>query len=495
MILDIDQVAVLPLARRYDVCIAGGGVAGIVLAHALASRGKRVLLLEAGGYEFSQSSQSLYSGANIGGEYFPLDSTRLRYFGGTSNHWTGLCRPLDKYDFERRDHIDASGWPIDITDLQPYLSEACEILEISDFPADVVLKNSGGRLKEVFFQSSPPVRFGAKYREFLASSDAVDVFLSANLIDIGLDAGSGKVSDFTFRGYDDNRPAREVSADQYVLALGGIENARTLLNANRQIPEGLGNNHDLVGRYFIEHPHQVVGYYLADSSRTRFGKERRIVSPSDEFMQQERIANAGFWVQPRPVRDLEPFKAPPQEQTAEGSCANATIEDFGKTARPLRCRPDRFGVLRVASEQVPNRNSRVKLSDQTDRFGLRRPVLDWRLLPMDKKTIHAGAMEIAKYFARNDIGRVKLLEWVLDENNPVLPGLDEGAQVAGHHHIGTTRMGKSERNGVVDSDCRVFGIGNLYVAGSGVFCTGGHANPTFTIVQLALRLSDHLAKT
>ena len=165
MIVDIDQAVPLPLAARYDICIAGGGVAGIVLAYTLAGRGKRILLLEAGGYEFSENSQSLYSGANIGREYFDLDVTRLRYLGGTSNHWAGVCRPLDVHDFKRRDHIDGSGWPIGITDIQPYLSEAREIMEISDFPAEPALNGTGGRLKEIAFrQGGRSASYPAQHR-------------------------------------------------------------------------------------------------------------------------------------------------------------------------------------------------------------------------------------------------------------------------------------------------------------------------------------------
>lgn len=494
MIVDIDQAVPLPLAAGYDICIAGGGVAGIVLAYTLAGRGKRILLLEGGGYEFSENSQSLYSGANIGREYFDLDVTRLRYLGGTSNHWAGVCRPLDVHDFKRRDHIDGSGWPIGITDIQPYLSEAREIMEISDFPAEPALNGSGGRLKEFAFRFSPPVRFGEKYREFLASSDAVDVFLSANLIDIELDPDSGRVSAFAFRGYDEGGPIYKAYADRYVLALGGIENARTLLNANRQVPQGLGNDHDLVGRYFMEHLHHTLGYYVTDSTKTRFGEATRYVSPTVEMMRREHIANAGFRINIIDGRDDGSFAANARQLSRDVLCANEAVKDFvRRTIGPLRCHPDRSGELKVGSEQIPNRNSRIRLSDETDRFGLRRPVLDWQLLPMDKKTIRTGALEIAKYFARNDIGRVKILDWVLDENDPLLPGLDKGEEVGGNHHLGTTRMGASKQDGVVDRDCRMFGVENLYVAGSSVFRTAGHAHPTLTIVQLALRLRDHLA--
>lgn len=494
MIVDIDRVASLPIAEHYDICIAGGGVAGIVLAHRLADRGQRILLLEAGGYEFSETSQGFYSGTSIGREYFDLGATRLRYFGGSSNHWGGWCRPLDQYDFEKRNHIGGSGWPIGISDLRPYLTETRKILELADFPSESVLNASGGRLKEVFFRLSPPVRFGEKYRETLSSSNAVDVFLSANLIDIELDPDSGRVSAFAVRGYNDDGPTFKAYADKYVLALGGIENARALLNANRRVPQGLGNDHDLVGRYFMEHPICTVGYYVADSTKTKFGEEWRFVSPTAEMMRRERIGNAGYRIEKIAEHGDGALATAARGLARNVLCAIETIREFVRTIKPLKCHPDGSGALTVASEQVPNWNSRVKLSDKIDRFGLRRPVLDWHLLAVDKKTIRTGAMEIAKYFARSDIGRVKILEWVLDDNDPDIPGIGDGEEGAANHHMGTTRMGAFKQDGVVDRNGQVFGIDNLYVAGSSVFRTAGHANPTLTIVQLALRLSDHLAR-
>jgi choline dehydrogenase-like flavoprotein len=148
----------------------------------------------------------------------------------------------------------------------------------------------------------------------------------------------------------------------------------------------------------------------------------------------------------------------------------------------------------MSSEQFPNAHSRVLLSEERDRFGLRRPALDWRLTPADKDTIRTFSVEFGKYLARSGTGFAKVHPWVL-EDSASFPGLDDGEEVGGFHHMGTTRMGADARDGVVDRDCKVFGIDNLYVAGSSVFRTSGHANPTLSLVQLALRLADHLAKS
>jgi len=497
MIIDVDRADPLPLAGLYHVCIAGGGVAGIVLAYKLSQSGKRILLLEAGGDEFSAVSQDSYAGENSGLAYFDLDETRLRYLGGASNHWAGWCHPLEDYDFQRRDHIAGSGWPIGMQDLQPYLAETLDILEIDPFPPDASLGGAEGRLSETFYRRSPPVRFGRKYRKFLAASTAIDVLLNANLVDIERNPDNGRIEGFTFRGYTDLRPLYHARADQYVLALGGIENARILLNANRQAPHGPGNDHDLVGRYFMEHPHHNVGYFVADPARTDFGKYQRYVTPTPHMMDREGIGNAVVRLRTidNPDSDQPDFIADPRELAREMLCAHDGIRDFVNSIRHLSCRPATSGVLRLAAEQVPNRNSRVMLSDQMDRFGLRRAALDWQLLPQDKQTIRTLAVELATCFARQDIGRVKLWDWVIDESSFDFPPNENGENIAANHHIGTTRMGSSALDGVVDGNCRVFGVDNLYVAGSSVFRTGGYANPTLTIVQLSLRLGDHLAQT
>jgi choline dehydrogenase-like flavoprotein len=219
----------------------------------------------------------------------------------------------------------------------------------------------------------------------------------------------------------------------------------------------------------------------------------RFLAATPALMRKEGIANCAVRVEPI----LEPRRLTwlgrAQHMVAQGLCTSDVIAELVRTVRDFRCpEPLNTGLLRVVCEQVPNRNSRVILSDDVDEFGLRRVALDWHLSPIDKKTMRAVGISVGKYFARAEIGRVKIFDWVLAEDDQV-PGLAQGEELGGYHHIGTTRMGFSMQDGVVDRDCRVFRMSNLYVAGSSVFRTGGHANPTLTIVQLTLRLADHLA--
>lgn len=497
MIIDLEETDRPPLDDNYDVCIAGAGVAGIVLANRLAEGKRRVLVLEAGGLEYTEESQDVYIGDIVGQDYFNLDASRLRFLGGTSNHWGGLCRPLDSYDFGDRQAFAEAAWPIRRSDLDPYLDQTRAILELDEFPKDEIVPGSQDHLKRIDFLRSD-VRFRDKYLDALKSSDTITVLINANVIDIKLDTERGDVASFVFRSYGKEQPF-EARARSYVLALGGIENPRALLNANRQRPNGLGNEHDLVGRYFMEHPHFDIGYFVHDGSN-ELGDGRLFWAPTDEFMQAEAIANCGVRTVPT-KGDKGKTLARAKASLRSIICASETAADLTRLFKPsFSCRKkergslpklefENAGYLQVASEQAPNRDSRVLLAEETDQFGLRRIALDWQLLPIDKKTIRACGLAMGEYFAREDIGRVKLHDWVLSEDAE-FPGFGGGHEVGGHHHIGTTRMGSSAADGVVDGDGRVFGIDNLYIAGSSVFRTSGHANPTFTIVQLALRLGD-----
>ena len=499
MIIDLDEAGSPPLEADHDVCIAGAGVAGIVLAVHLAAEGRRVLLLEGGGLDLSEDSQDLYKGRNVGHAYFDLDDTRLRYLGGSSNHWGGNCRMLDASDFRERSAFADGNWPIERSDLDPYLSAASAILGLESFPEDESLPGSEGRLKQVTFRLSP-VRLKDKYLSFLRASERVTLLIHANLVDIRLDEDQGRVSRFLLCGY--GRPETfEAKAHRFVLAMGGLENPRALLNANAQQPNGLGNANDLVGRYFMEHPNFDIGTFVFGAD-TGFNDTWRFWAPTPAFMDAKGVANCGLRLEPAEAAK-ESLLAAAKSSLKSVICSNDTATDLVRSIRPdYRCpaKPRRdlpyrwsagAGYLRVLGEQVPNPNSRVVLVDEKDRFGRRRLALDWQLLPLDKQSIRAFALEVGAYFARQDLGRVKLDDWLLSED-ATFPGFEDGHQVGSNHHMGTTRMGHTAAQGVVDGDCRVFGIDNLFIAGSSVFRTSGHANPTLSIVQLALRLGDRL---
>jgi len=490
-----------------DLAIIGGGPAGITLARAFAGSATRVCLVESGGLELDPAVQALYEGENAGIDY-PLAGNRLRFFGGSSNHWGGYCRPLDPIDFERRDWVPYSGWPFGIGELMPYYEPASVIVEIAPGRFDDKTywdRVSGqtapdpitGRMQLRYTHFSPPTHFGSRYGDELRQARNIQVLLNANVVDIASSEQGRAVTHLEIRTL--TGLSHQVRARRYVLATGGLENARLLLLSNRSVPAGLGNQHDLVGRFFMEHPHlpafgEIV---VADLARLPHIYSRRVeadgrsgsaaFNPSEAFLRERRLLNAtlmlgeaGFY-HSHTVSDW--YKAP-------------LHMDMLKAARPFLAggrgpvdpeQPDLLGRwlgLGCACEQVPNPDSRVTLARERDALGLPKIRLDWRLTEQDRRSVVEHMRSLAMEFGALGIGRM-LLDVEDDGQWPA-------DVIGGAHHMGTTRMHDDPRQGVVDRNCRVHGVANLYVAGSSVFTTSGAANPTLTLVALTLRLADHL---
>ena len=480
MIFSLEQRAGQTLA--YDVCIVGGGAAGITLATRLSDRGHRVLLAEAGDLQFTDNSQRNYKGKVIGDEYFELEHSRLRFFGGSTNHWNGMCRPLDAHDFQAKNGDPNTAWPLTRAELDPYLKEAAKILELGDIAEDTPLEEHS-ELNEVEFTNSTPVRFGQKYQQHFQQGSQLDLCVNANLVEV--DYRNGEVAALGFVNY--RRDKLRVSAKRFVLACGGIENSRLLLHFNRIHDNQLGNRHDLVGRYWFEHPHVRVGDFVLTNDKflrwdkdQKFYKSRRYLSPSQAFIQQQQILNCGLRLSPQPSR--QGAKQVILDLLCETPVVGRNL--LSMYDNNISC----VGELHAAWEQQPRASNRIMLGVDKDDLGIPRTELYWRKSPLDKKTIQTCAMSLARFFATRDYGRIKLHNWVLSEDNDY----PAGGQIAGKHHMGGTRMAGDERHGVTDANCRIFNTSNFYVAGSSLFPSGGHANPTLTIVQLALRLADHL---
>lgn len=485
MIVDFETAPADALASlHFDACIMGAGPAGITLARKLGARGFSVGLFEGGGLEQTQESQDLYKGPIGAQPYFPLDGARLRFFGGSSNHWGGWTRALDEHDFAPRDDHPMSGWPIGKADIDPYAGEADDILDLpGHFTPPDMFDGAAGTLVPGYFRfSNPTTRFGQKYREELRASERITVFLNANLVDIRLDDSRSSVTGAVFRGL--KRPGLvPVGARLFALCLGGIENPRALLNASSQVSAGIGNENDLVGRYFLEHPHVPVGNVVVRRPITFM----MVYSPTPEFMKANHILSFGLRIGNFAIAPEGVFTGAFKPQPDCAQPFEALLAGAMKGADPA-C-PAHVGGAFIACEQALNPESRVRLAADRDRFGLRSAELDWNLSDMDLRTIRTAVKEAGRLMAEEDVGRLKVNDWILDET--VRPNLDQ--LWGGSHHMGTTRMSDDPKSGVVNANQRIHALDNLYVGGSSVFATSGHANPTYTIVQLTLRLGDHIA--
>ena len=480
-----------------EVCIVGGGAAGITLALALAAHDVDVCLLESGGLAADARTQELYRGPTEG-PAGPIDSylsvSRVRYLGGSTNHWEGWCRPLDAIDFEARPWVPASGWPIGEADLAPHYERAAEILEIEPFDdardaaAAGILPLDPARVVTRAYHFSPPVRFGVKFRAELESATSVRVLLHANATRLRANEAVTRVQRVEAATLDGPRFA--LAARHVVLAAGGVENARLLLLSDDEQEGGLGNGRGLVGRYFMEHPHisdagRVVltdpgrdhGFYQVALALGVRGGRVALLHIAPQLQRERGLLNVALLFRDHHRQGLS-------ARMDHIGHAAYRLDRLGRhEVRPHEPSPY-FAPIEVRLEQAPNPESRVTLAPDTDELGLRRARLAWRTLALDAETIMRALEVLALELGRASQGRIRIM------HDPEQPWrFVYGAS----HHMGTTRMAAAESAGVVDRDCRVFGLDNLYIAGSSVFPTVGVANPTFTIVALTLRLAEHLA--
>ena len=512
-----------------DVCIVGAGPAGITLARKLAEQGRSVCLLESGGEDFEQDTQSLNAGASAGMTYYPLESSRLRFFGGTTHIWGGRCAPLDDIDFETREWVPYSGWPFGAEALADYYRNAHELLRLGRYAYDERLWRDIGAPKPPFDEKLFTTRFwqfdkregpfALRRCADLAGSDNVNIILHANAVHIQADADARGVTHINISTLA-GRQGR-VSAAYYVLACGGIENPRLLLASRDVEANGIGNRFDQVGRYFMEHPHCRAGrldskqaYALWDGMRKRYLAGNVAAAPAllpTASLQGEKgILNSAltFKLQRDPLRGVPTARklyqrlkhelAPDRRGRRLHYEYRRLRNWFDRSLRPLGEQAlAALGItglsVIVRAEQAPNPQSRVRLSNRKDILGLPYPELDWRLSSQDRDTVTALADTLQSEFERLGMGVLRKSGWLEEPALEWPVDLSVGNHpIGGYHHIGTTRMSADPRTGVVNADSRVHNYSNLYVAGSSVFPTSGWANPTLTIIALSLRLADHL---
>jgi choline dehydrogenase-like flavoprotein len=490
-----------------DICIVGSGPAGISIAMEWDHTAFKVILLEGGGFDYDDQVQDSYAGKTSGQKYFPLKSARLHYFGGTSNHWAGYCSPFDPIDFTKRDWVPHSGWPINREDLDPYYARAQNNLDLGPYEYGAAFwQNKDQAMKSLLpndsvvwnkvWQFSPPTRFGPKYKKDIVNSRNIHLYTYANLVDIIANENVSVIKEVTVRNLAGKQ--HTVRAKHFILACCSIQNARILLAANKQTPKGLGNDNDLVGRYFMEHLEiKSAELFLAKPNPLKlydmeFGvtKARCELAISAQMQERHKILNGTCSFTPLEIaRNIKPAietwnNEDPRKSdesfmgSINSAVKNSTTPKEGSRAYELFTR----------IEQAPNPNSRITLDREQDAFGMPRANLHWELTSLEKRSIRKIYELIGQQVGLAGMARVRLMEYLQDENDQSWPPFTSG----GWHHMGTTRMSDNPKTGVVDANCKVYSIGNLFVAGSACFATAAAPNPTLTLVALSLRLSDHV---
>ena len=548
MIQHADEI-VANTTVQADICIVGSGPAGITLAMELAKSGRSILLLESGDLGPTDDAQALNVG-EVADEalHSPPDKYRQRCLGGGTSIWGGRCVPFDPIDFQTRPWIDHSGWPIGYESVEHYYPAANALCEAGEYEYDARLAVAGG-MQPLLRGFTPqhfdvngierfscPTDFGKRYQARLRAAPNVRVLLRATVTHLRASRDGSRIERLDVRNSKDL--GFSIVADQFILAMGGIETPRLLLTSDDVHAAGIGNTNDLVGRFYMCHVAGTIGSLQVDgpSNTVWHGYDiaadgtycRRRLSLRPDVQAEQGVGNVVFRLHhPRitdPRHRTGPLSAiflaqnfisyeyakrlvsdaPPTATTWLRHGLNAVTDPFstvrflGHWLRDRTLAERKFPSIIIRpktnlfsldfhAEQTPNRDSRIGLAAATDRFGNRQVRVDWHSNRQDVETVSRSFELLRGDLAHQAIGQLTLAPGEADIEAVVRR---DGAY--GGHHIGTARMSSSPTSGVVDADGKVFGVNNLYVAGSSVFPTSSQANPTLTIVALSLRLAAHV---
>jgi choline dehydrogenase-like flavoprotein len=483
-----------------DVCIVGAGPAGLTLARELATRDRRIVLLESGGRNPDAAAQALGDGTTTGDAYAGPALTRHRQAGGTARIWNtpfgdemgAKYAPLDAVDFEARPWWPLSGWPFARAQLDPYYERAHALCGLGRFayrgedwesPERPCLGLPAGPLTTGVYHFGPDRVFTELHLEEIRRARNVLLCLNATSVELERDPGARSITHV--RAACTTGRTLRVRARVFVLAAGGIENARLLLLANHL--HGLGDESGLVGRCFMEHPRDVAcrlvpadpGLFarcgLYDMHRGTGGIVMGRLTFTDAARRRQELPAMSITLQPL-ARGL---RWPPAEALRTRMRGARQAERGRWFLGPGTGRRFAAFELLVNVEQAPDPENRVTLGDDRDRFGLPTAAIHWRWRAHDQTNLARIHAVVAGELERHGLGRVEV-------------GAGAPPDPNAHHHMGTTRMHRDPRRGVLDEHARVHGVSNLFVVGSSAFPTSGFANPTLTIVALALRLAEHL---
>lgn len=540
MIKELSE-ANLEIAEASEFCIIGAGAAGISLCLSLARKGHTVTLLDGGGFDEADVSDDSYRGK---AEEPHADTTEYRRqrLGGTTHLWGGRCVPFDKQDFETRSHIPNSGWPVTTDVLTPYLHQAQDYCHAGEYDYSVSsLKNPEPmfdelaklkpELSEYIERYSLPTDFGKEYLDELATNDKVQVILKARCVQLKLHTSGDAVCSVVL---SDQKREFELHHRCFVLAGGGIETTRLLLRAQKE--HSTLQNLQALGKYYTCHYDLIFGELKFFNKKPKFDFQktrdgiyaRRKLQFSSEFQNQKQLLNTTFRLHfpaysdashrsgvlsliylaksilPGEHQDILDHGKLSNEASPMGAHIANVVRDcfsivrfsfdwlfkikLAKRKLPYTLQTNSRGTypLELNSEQIPHPDNNITLLEEQDSFGMPRVAVRWSL---QKEDIDSGIRSFQEL--RELLKRSGVCELNYDEDG--LQNAVMNALPIGGHHLGTTRMGESVETSVVDSDCRVHGLKNLYVASSSIFTSSGHANPTLLIVAFALRLAEHLS--
>jgi len=496
----------------FDITIVGAGAAGILLAVLLSRRGRRVLVIESGHFELDDERQSLNDIEQTAKTMSNAVWNRKRAIGGTTTAWGGQSLPFGRLDFQERDWVQHSGWPISLDTLRPYYDIANRFMGIDErnYDTDILgllnQQDPGFDAALLHYHYSKWARQPNFYKLHRRSLERdVTVLYNAHLLRIDLAPG-GRVQTIEIGDFRGRR--RSMPVQTLVLACGGIETSRILLLNDHQIPGGLGSGSGWLGKAFMEHPCLDAGYVDSADMRalqelfgTRVRGRRRYsvrLSAGAGWQRANRLLNISaslMWLYEGdaigPLSELRSFARQPRlagalnmiRSTRQLASGLWTLARSG-----LIYKPGAAAKLSLMCEQQPSRDSYIALSEELDRFGARKASLHWHIGRLTWDTVLGFCRTVDDEIRRLGLGRVRLFETLQADANEFESRLSDV-----NHHMGGARMSASPADGVVDDQLQVWGIPNLHVCSAAVFPTSSHSNPTLTLLALAARLVDRLS--
>lgn len=506
-----------------DICIVGSGVIGLAMVKELMTSGKRLIVLEKGGHEHSKQLEATQDCEITGHAFTGHRDGRVLGFGGTARAWGGQALPLDATEMRSRQWVNLEGWPIDPAELEQYYESIDEFLSVDKVSYDADL-DALRKLKKTEFDQTliryhfskwsrkPDISIAMRTQLMHASN--VIVIENGTVCNLHMNEAHNRIEQVQIKNV--NHRVATIHARQFVLCMGGLENARLLLLSNTQSPQGIGNTHGNVGAFFQDHPTAQVGTVTSDDEfqlQRKFnyffyGKTRMLprLSLAHSAQRKHGVLAATAFVQFIPketalfsdLREMERLvrrgKLPSSKLLASPLVKFNQWTSLGRSAGEYLFRkrlytPDSTPRLTVMIEQTPSAESRVGLSNELDHQGLPKARIHWAISELTAKTLLVLCNVLDREFKRLKLGRIEWDAWTQKSEAAILENLCDA-----FHHMGTTRMSEDPKDGVVDAQCRVHGLQNLYIAGTSVFVTSGHSNPTYTAIALAMRCANHLAK-
>lgn len=535
-----------------DVCVIGAGPAGTTLTREFLGTSISVSLLESGGDKAEEQIYDLSKGELSGELYEVLESTHLRQVGGTANNWILQMTddqygyrytPFEEIDFEARDGIPHSGWPIKKKDLDPYYARVHDVCEIGPYDYSAAFGKTDkhqplplpeGKAINGIFHFGPTKKFTNDFPSQFVESSNITLYTHSTVIELIVSEDGKTVEKALVRTFNGNEIY--FKAKQFIIAANALQTPRLLLNSKSlHHPQGIGNQYDNVGRYYMDHnlvplgnfvPHDPklinkMGFYDMQNVHgvTVLGK----IMLAPEIMREQKLSNIVFMLFPMAWSQADmdamnsaaelkfmfmfsikrlPFailKHIPNLWKGKKRLTRAIYEYFrygvpillglgrGGWSR-IENNEKKYGSLELLTlvEQTPNPNNRVTLIEDNDQLGCPRIKVHYIFSDKDLESVACAQKIIGEALEETGLGSYQ----------PPKKPMDSIRKLTGAHHMmGTARMSDSPERGVVDKDCKVFGVDNLYVAGSATFTTGSYVNPTLTNLALSIRVADKVKET